>query len=217
MISKYMYDKLKEKGYPVVLTRTDDETLNPTDRVNRILSAYGNDPEVIVISNHINSSGTPTSTGAEVIYALRNESTLAQNILDALGNAGLTKRSVYQRRLPSNPNQDYYFIHRETGKLEPLLVEYGFDKYLDGDMQKDVLVNSFDTSYFGTTNDIKKINNIKRTEIYTDSEIIVVHDGYLDIGLCDTMEDLIIDMIGSCFGGFVLFGYKKRLQLKSNL
>lgn len=96
-------------------------------------------------------------------------------------------------------------------------IEYGFDKYLDGDMQKDVLVNSFDTSYFGTTNDIKKINNIKRTEIYTDSEIIVVYDGYLDIGLCDTMEDLIIDMIGSCFGGFVLFGYKKRLQLKSNL
>jgi len=126
MISKYMYDKLKEKGYPVVLTRTDDETLNPTDRVNRILSAYGNDPEVIVISNHINSSGTPTSTGAEVIYALRNESTLAQNILDALGNAGLTKRSVYQRRLPSNPNQDYYFIHRNTGQTEPLIIEYGF-------------------------------------------------------------------------------------------
>ena len=89
-------------------------------------------------------------------------------------------------------------------------IEYGFDKYLDGDMQKDVLVNSFDTSYFGTTNDIKKINNIKRTEIYTDSEIVVVYDGYLDIGLCDTMEDLIIDMIGSCFGGFVLFWYKKR-------
>ena len=28
--------------------------------------------------------------------------------------------------MPSDPSKDYYFIHRETGKLEPILVEYGF-------------------------------------------------------------------------------------------
>ena len=39
------------------MTRTTDETVSPTERVNRILNAYGNNPNVIVISNHINAGG----------------------------------------------------------------------------------------------------------------------------------------------------------------
>ena len=122
-ISKYMYDRLKELGIPVTLTRDTDTTLTPTARVNKILSSYGNDPNVIVISNHLNSGG---GTGAEVIYALRNSPTLANSILSNIGETGQTKRRTYQRRLPSNPSKDYYFIHRNTGKTEPVIIEYGF-------------------------------------------------------------------------------------------
>lgn len=46
--------------------------------------------------------------------------------LDNIGEAGQIKRKTYQRRLPENPNLDYYYIIRETGNVEPLLVEYGF-------------------------------------------------------------------------------------------
>ena len=56
-ISEYMYDRFRELGIPVKLTRNSDETVNPTDRVNRILEAFGNDKDVIVISNHINAGG----------------------------------------------------------------------------------------------------------------------------------------------------------------
>lgn len=56
-ISKYMYDRLRELGIPVSITRMDDSTLSPTERVNKILSFYGNDPSVIVVSNHINAGG----------------------------------------------------------------------------------------------------------------------------------------------------------------
>lgn len=51
---------------------------------------------------------------------------MANLILDNIGEAGQVKRKVYQRRLPENPNKDYYFIIRDTGNLESLLVEYGF-------------------------------------------------------------------------------------------
>lgn len=64
--------------------------------------------------------------GAEIVYALRNDPTLAEMALNNIGNAGQIKRKVYQRRLPENPNKDYYFIIRDTGNLESLLVEYGF-------------------------------------------------------------------------------------------
>lgn len=56
-ISKYMYDRFKQLGIPVTMTRTTDETVDPTERVNRILNSYGNRSDVIVISNHINAGG----------------------------------------------------------------------------------------------------------------------------------------------------------------
>lgn len=118
-----MYDRFRELGIPVSITRLDDSTLSPTDRVNKILSFYGSDPNVIVISNHINAGG---GDGAEVIYALRNSNRFANLIGSELEKSGQNLRKVYQRRLPSNPSRDYYFIHRNTGNTEPVIVEYGF-------------------------------------------------------------------------------------------
>ena len=56
-ISKYMYDRFKELGIPVAITRDSDVTLSPTDRTNSILSKFGNSSDVIVISNHVNAGG----------------------------------------------------------------------------------------------------------------------------------------------------------------
>ncbi|MBE6153880.1 MAG: LysM peptidoglycan-binding domain-containing protein, partial [Firmicutes bacterium] len=125
-LSQYMLERFKTLGIPATLIRPTDETLSPTERVERVLSAYGNNPNVVVISNHINSASNTEAEGAEVIYALRNDSTLARNILDELGNAGQVTRSYYQRRLPSDPTKDYYFILRNTGNTQPVLIEYGF-------------------------------------------------------------------------------------------
>ena len=122
-ISRYMYDRFRELGIPVYLTRDSDVTLNPSDRVRKVLSFFGNDPNVVVISNHLNAGG---GDGAEVIYALRNNSQLANSILNNIGATGQNTRRVYQRRLPSNSTKDYYYILRDTGNTEPVIVEYGF-------------------------------------------------------------------------------------------
>lgn len=128
-ISQYMANRFKELGVPVTMTRTTDETLNSTERVNRIMNAYGANPNVIVISNHINAGG---GDGAEVIYALRNNSTLADMILSEIAKTGQNIRRAYQRRLPSDPSKDYYFIQRETSPTQAVTVEYGFlDSTLD--------------------------------------------------------------------------------------
>lgn len=57
---------------------------------------------------------------------MRNNSTLAKDILTSIGEAGQIMRKYYQRRLPENPNKDYYYIIRETSPMQSLLVEYGF-------------------------------------------------------------------------------------------
>ena len=105
------------------MTRTTDETVNPSERVRRVLNAYGNDPSVIVVSNHINAGG---GDGAEVIYALRNDNTLSNLILNEISKEGQNIRKAFQRRLPSNQSKDYYYILRDTGVTEPVIVEYGF-------------------------------------------------------------------------------------------
>ena len=122
-ISQYMAQRFRELGVPVTLTRTTDESLTPEERVKRILEAYGNKPEVVVISNHLNASG---GDGAEAIYALRDRDTLARIILEEISKEGQNIRKWYQRRLPEDTSKDYYFVHRNTGVTEPVIVEYGF-------------------------------------------------------------------------------------------
>lgn len=86
---------------PVYITRDTDETLDRNERVNRILNAFGNSSDVIVLSNHINAGG---GEGAEVVYALRNDDTLAKSILEELEKAG--------QRVESIIKEDYQKIHQ---------------------------------------------------------------------------------------------------------
>lgn len=128
-----MYDRFKDLGIPVKMTRTTDETISPTERVKRVLDAYGNSNDVIVISNHINAGG---GDGAEVIYPLRSTSTLPNLILEQLSKEGQNIRKAYQRRLPSDTSKDYYFMQRNTGDTQSLTVEYGFLDSTKDDVQQ---------------------------------------------------------------------------------
>lgn len=122
-ISQYIHDRLDELGIENTLIRDSDETIEPNDRVNKIVSPYGSDSDVLVVSNHINAGG---GEGAEIIYALRNSDTFSRKISDELESVGRNVRKYYQRRYPSDSSKDYYFIHRNTGNTEAVIVEYGF-------------------------------------------------------------------------------------------
>ena len=122
-ISNYMYSRFEELGIPVITTRTTDVTLDPTTRVKTAQSKYGNSSDVILISNHINAGG---GEGAEVIYALRNNDTLASSIINSISDSGQVVRKYYQLRLPSDSSKDYYYIIRDTKNNQTIIVEYGF-------------------------------------------------------------------------------------------
>ena len=122
-ISKYISKRLDELGVPNTLTRTTDETLSPNDRIKRIKNIYGTGNDVLLISNHLNSG---KGDGAEIIYALRNNDNFSKLITKNMEEAGQNVRKYYQRRLPSSPSKDYYFIIRDTSNNESILMEYGF-------------------------------------------------------------------------------------------
>ena len=122
-ISNYIKKRLDELGIENSMTRTSDELLDQSTRPKKAQSFFGKGNDVIVLSNHLNAGG---SDGAEIIYALRNSDALSKLIAKELESSGQNVRKYYQRRLPSNPSKDYYYLLRDTPNNETLIVEYGF-------------------------------------------------------------------------------------------
>jgi len=124
-ISLYQYRRFQELNIPAALTRSSDVTLSSDARAALVRNSGAR----YCISNHINAGG---GRGAEVIYSIYAKPDFAQTILDQLKTTGMPVRRIYTRTLPDNPRLDYYFMHRETGSVETVIVEYGFaDNPLD--------------------------------------------------------------------------------------
>lgn len=55
--ANYMYNRFKELGVPVAITRDSDVTLTRQERLNTMTNTFGTSPNVIILANHINSGG----------------------------------------------------------------------------------------------------------------------------------------------------------------
>lgn len=91
--------------------------------------------------------------------------------------------------------------------------EFASDQYfLKSDMQKDSIVSRIDSVWLNPEgkNVAVKVDNIKYSIVYSEDKkgnIIEtkIENGYLDIGIIDTMKDLFVNFIGAvCFS---VFGY----------
>ncbi len=121
LISEYIFNRLKSLGADVKIIRTIDEYISEDDRANKILNAYGNNSKVVALSNMLGNTGS----GAEIIYALRNNSNLASSLAENLDDAGLIVSKYYQRRSENDTSKDYYNIQKDTGLIETIIVNYG--------------------------------------------------------------------------------------------
>lgn len=121
-ISLYEYNRLKELGIPVALTREGDETLTPELRVRRAKKAFGTE-NTILISNHINSSPSGFS-GAEFVYSINDNPDLVNTLATEFKEAGQTINRIYQRQ--NSEGKDFYYIIRNTRPMKSIIIEYGF-------------------------------------------------------------------------------------------
>ncbi|XBD01659.1 N-acetylmuramoyl-L-alanine amidase [Pseudalkalibacillus hwajinpoensis] len=80
-----------------------------------------NSGAAVCISNHYNAG---RGSGAEVIHSIYSKSDLAFLTAEALKNAGMPLRRVFSRK--NENGKDYYYMHRQTGSVETVIVEYGF-------------------------------------------------------------------------------------------
>lgn len=128
-ISLYQQKRMKDHGLNFLITRESDVTLEENDRVNIVK----NSGAAICISNHTNAFNK-SARGIETIHSIYSDGFLAKRIADALKNTGLLPlRRVFTRT--GADGKDYYFMHRRTGAVETVIVEYGF-----GDNDQDAAV-----------------------------------------------------------------------------
>ena len=89
--------------------------------------------------------------------------------------------------------------------------EFGADQLLRFDMQKDRIVQNISTVELEPEgkNKTVKIDNIEKTIIYStkngETTETTINGGYLDIGIIDTMKDLIVNFVGAII--FSIIGY----------
>lgn len=88
--------------------------------------------------------------------------------------------------------------------------EFTADSVFRTDMQKDRVVQNISSVELNRNgeNIPIKVNNIKKTEIYLkDGIIVTIDNGYLDIGIIDTMKDLFVNFIGAIIFSIIGFLY----------
>lgn len=94
--------------------------------------------------------------------------------------------------------------------------EYNADKYFKTDMQKDEIIYRIDSVTLNEE-DLNKavaIKDIVSTTIFSKNGTYVIN-GYLDIGLNDTMEDLWVNFLGAVVYSSIGYFYVKKRDEKS--
>ena len=95
--------------------------------------------------------------------------------------------------------------------------EFGMDQLFYVDMQKDFTVTTFGSVSLDPEQDqnVIKVKDITGTTISTASgEVYTVEDGYLDIGIIDSMKDLLVNLVGAVV--FSIIGYVTLKSSKAN-
>lgn len=100
-------------------------------------------------------------------------------------------------------------------------IEFGADTYFKSDMQKDRIVTSISSVELDPNKSNKSItiDNIQSTQIKTNDDTITIEGGYLDIGINDTMKDLLVNFVGAiCFSfiGYLYINNREKYKFASN-
>ena len=82
--------------------------------------------------------------------------------------------------------------------------EWGMDSFFQLDMQKDRVIQQISTVYLDPTNSNTVVHIKDITTTAVNGELLKIQ-GYLDIGLNDTMKDLLVNFIGAVV--FSIIGY----------
>jgi N-acetylmuramoyl-L-alanine amidase len=111
----------RQANVSVIRGRTTDVYTESNARAAKVKSS-GVD---ICIDHHVNSNAGTPGKGAEVLVSVKSKGVLGKLILEELVKLdGMVSRGIKQKY--NSSGGDYYYMHRQTGSVETVIIEYGF-------------------------------------------------------------------------------------------
>lgn len=122
-ISNYIQKRLEDLGIDTIMTRNDDITLSPNERINRVKNTLGDRDGIVVISNRLNNLDEPST---KIIYSINeNDFNLVNNIKNQLELEGLSSIITTTETLPSDNTKDANILQRELENAHVIAIDYG--------------------------------------------------------------------------------------------
>lgn len=136
------------------------------------------------------------------VYKLYYLTNWYDDILHASGGVAFAVLGVYLAKLVGGKNQTGLFLtvlfalfFSMAVALVWEFIEYGVDKIFHGDMQRDTVISYLDSYLLGgNTGEVGRIEGIG--DVIVNGEALGL-GGYIDIGLIDTMTDLLLETAGA--------------------
>lgn len=119
LVAKKLKEKLKGKGFNVIMTRETDTDVSLQKRGEIAKNANAD----LFLSIHFNGYNS-IAKGAEVIYSYGSENSkrVAEIFLDEIVKLGITKRTVYTKKSEFG-DYNYYGVLRHSYPITAIIVE----------------------------------------------------------------------------------------------
>ena len=121
-IANTLKNKFTALGIPTSLVNSGNNNLTVDERINLINSQISTSDEPLIISLR---QEPEEGDELEIVYALRNSSTLASLLNNELSKEGITVNKYYQRRDEEDTAYDYDLIIRNTDPNQTLIIFLG--------------------------------------------------------------------------------------------
>lgn len=122
-IVDYLQKALKDTNLTILTTRTDDETIAPYDRIEKIKNMITDKNKTIIISIYAHFDDPDTF----IVYSMYDETNLANEIYEVLKEEKLNIAIPMTKVLPVDWEKDYHFIHRELSHHPTIILDCYFD------------------------------------------------------------------------------------------
>lgn len=118
-VSLYQAALFYHAGITALLTRDRDRDLSPAERTRLVRNSNAD----ICISNHVNAGG---GTGFEVFHSTHANPALGNCVVNQFKTTNMPIRQPPVKTRQQADGRDFYFMHRDTGSVQTLIIEYGF-------------------------------------------------------------------------------------------
>ena len=124
-LSNYINERLNDLNINSYIINNSNSNITNDEKIQIVKQRSGTGNNVILLSNRLNGSNV------EIMYALRNNDLLAENIYDAFVLNNINAEKYYQKRDENDTSLDDDYLIRNSKNNQTIVINYGNDTNIE--------------------------------------------------------------------------------------